>query len=451
MNFRQLLLFVILSTIFSIALIASEDFHAESDSLHCQSWGEDSVSLTTSYIAYREAFEAQDFSSALAHWRMVFRNAPGARETTYRDGIRMYRSLIDAAESFTSRNDYIDTLMMIYDQRIHCFGNEGENLGRKAFELYKYKPRERKQVHEWMKKSISLLGNRSVHYTLYPYFALSLDRYNKGQIDDKEMLKIHRRLTNICNANIENEHRDKNYYNEVLDKMNKHIAAVTKSEVQNCEDVFSTYGKEYYEDIENADKMRLYYMKLKQFDCHDDSDLISLAESINDLEADSVRSRFLAHYFLKRNDREKAVKYFLAEIQAHNDKRRKSELYLDLALLQRFHFGDYDRSREYIEAAMDETPSWGQPYMVLGDLYASAYKNCNEENEYYPAIYLAVETYYRALQLDENYSAEAQRLVQEYGQYFPSQEDLDREGIKEGEEINVECWIGRNTIVRLNR
>lgn len=424
---------------------------SEMDSLTCSSWGEDSVSLVESYINYRNAFKNDDYPNAIGHWREVYLNAPAARETTLRDGIRMYRMLIEDSESFTLRNDYIDTLMMIYDQRIQCFGNEGENLGRKAFELYKYKPRERKQVYEWMRKSISILGNRSVHYTLYPYFALSLDRYNKGYINDTEMFKVHKRLTNICNANIENDHPDKSYYKGIIEKMNKHIASVTKSEVQNCEDVFSTYGKEYYENEENQDKLRLYYMKLKQFDCHDDSDLISLAEKINILDADTVRSRFLAHYYLKQKDKDKAVKYFLEEIESQQDNQRKAELYLDLALLQRFHFDDMQQSREFIEAAMDVRPTWGQPYMVLGDLYATAYKNCSSEESYFPALYLAVETYYRALQADNTYVAEAQRLIREYGQYFPSEEELTSIGIKEGEQISVDCWIARETTVRIYR
>lgn len=429
---------------YAISSSLTDDEGAEA----CASWGADSTDLVQHYIAYRAAVDSMNYLSAVYDWREVYMNAPGARETTHRDGIIMFRSFIEAAESATERSDHIDTLMMIYDARIRCFGNEGVNLGRKAFELYKYKPRERKQVHNIMKESIRLLGNKSVHYTLYPFFSLSLDRYNKGLIDDKEMFKVHKRLTNICLANIENGHPDASKYQDVIDKMNKHITSVTKSEVKDCQDVFSTYGKEHYEDLENADKKRLYYIKLKQFGCYDDEDLIRLSEQMNELEADTARSRFLAHYFLEEKDSIKAVHYFLKEIEAQQSLRRKAELYLDLALLQRFSYNDNEAARKMIENAINVEPSWGKPYIALGDLYASAIKSCSEGEEYYPAMYITVESYYSALASDENYRAEASRLINEYKQYFPSAEKMSTLGYADGEIIKVDCWIGRDTMVR---
>ena len=87
-----------------------------------------------------------------------------------------------------NKQAYIDTLMMIYDNRILYFGKEGYVLGKKGADLIKYDPTRYEDAYSMLDMSIEMQGNSSeagallayftfgVSWVIYPFFASKIMR-----------------------------------------------------------------------------------------------------------------------------------------------------------------------------------------------------------------------------------------------------------------------------------
>ena len=71
------------------------------------------------------------YDDAYTYWKVVFTICPASSERMYVDGANLVTGKIKAAKTKELKSAYVDTLLMIYDQRIKYFGNEGSVLGRK--------------------------------------------------------------------------------------------------------------------------------------------------------------------------------------------------------------------------------------------------------------------------------------------------------------------------------
>ena len=81
--------------------------------------GEDS-SRCIEYSSYsREYCKQKMYADALNYWRWAFNNCPKSTENIYRDGIIIYKDLMNQATA--NKKAYIDTLNLIYDTRIKYF------------------------------------------------------------------------------------------------------------------------------------------------------------------------------------------------------------------------------------------------------------------------------------------------------------------------------------------
>ena len=94
-------------------------------------YGVDSVKTITNASIYTELVKQKNFEEALPAWRYVFFNAPAFQMNTYIRGEAIMEYMIQK----TKKKEYVDTLMMVYDQRIKYFGDndrygEGYILGK---------------------------------------------------------------------------------------------------------------------------------------------------------------------------------------------------------------------------------------------------------------------------------------------------------------------------------
>ena len=112
-------------------------------------YGNDSVLCIEKLSLYDGDMKMGDFKSALESWRYVFNECPKATVRIYIDGVKIMKHFIDkkyADDTTGIRDAYIDTLMMVYDQRVEYFkiskkgvDKEGYIRGRQGVDFFKYK------------------------------------------------------------------------------------------------------------------------------------------------------------------------------------------------------------------------------------------------------------------------------------------------------------------------
>jgi hypothetical protein len=97
-------------------------------------------------------------------------------------------------------------------------------------------------------------------------------------------------------------------------------------------------------------------------------------------------------------------------------------------------------------------PNDGNPYIIIGDLYASSANDCGEDEISKKAAYwAAVDKYIRARSVDTSVEQMANERISSYSRAFPAMERLFFHDLKEGDSYTVGCWINETTTVRAAR
>ena len=96
---------------------------------------------------------------------------------------------------------------------------------------------------------------------------------------------------------------------------------------------------------------------------------------------------------------------------------------------------------------MSFRPNWGEPYILIGDLYASSGSICEGRDSELAAL-PALDKYAQAKAVDPASAAEAQERINKYSNYLPTKTYLFERTMNEGDPYTFNCWIGETTILR---
>ncbi|MBM3436114.1 MAG: hypothetical protein FJY07_07885 [Bacteroidetes bacterium] len=96
-------------------------------------YGNDSATCVMNNSLYYEFFKqwkASDYKNAswkdaYGPWRWVFINCPQSTVNIFLHGESLLDEVINSEPDKAKKEHYIDTLMMMYDNRIKFYGNEG--------------------------------------------------------------------------------------------------------------------------------------------------------------------------------------------------------------------------------------------------------------------------------------------------------------------------------------
>ena len=113
--------------------------------------------------------------------------------------------------------------------------------------------------------------------------------------------------------------------------------------------------------------------------------------------------------------------------------------------------GRGEQGRVYARKAIELDRTDGEPYMIIGYLYASAGKDCNANPLQAKAVYwAAVDQFVKAKTVDPSIAAKANEMIRDYSKMFPTSEDAFFYNVFEGDEYQVECWINETTKARFS-
>lgn len=187
---------------FGICILTVGGLKAQSES----KFGKDSIQTLYNASIYTELWRQKNFKEALPAWRYVFLNAPAFQQNTYVRG----EDIIEYMYKSTQKKEYLDTLMMIYDQRIKYFGDdpkagEGYILGRKGLALLRYGDQgveNRKQAYNYLLKSVEMKGNASLPDVVDRLMCTACELAKEEQLSADEVLHLYDDLSRLAKENI---------------------------------------------------------------------------------------------------------------------------------------------------------------------------------------------------------------------------------------------------------
>jgi len=426
-------------------------------------YGEDSVTCVINislYFEFYKQWKASDFTSqsieeVFKPWRWVFNNCPLGSENIYVNGVNIYQYRIENEKDKEKREKYVDTLMMIYDQRIEYFPNHyktgqsqvGSILGRKGIDLYTFSPDRYEETYNTLKKSIELDGNAADGTVLIYYFRSVIKMAKKSKIDSTAIVDVYDKAIDILDYNIKGlEAAGDTHWAENYKNFKGNIDA-TFEPFATCEDLVKLFSKKYKANPDDVNLLRKITAMLDKRDCTSDPLYLNASVRLHELEPSPESAYNIGKLMLKDQNYVKAVPY-LEQATNSSDKDRAHSAYKLLAEVQRAN-KNFPRSRQMALKALELDPTDGAPYITIGDLYAASAKQCGD-NEFTSrvAYWAAIDKYEQAKRVDSSVAETANKRIADYRVYFPSSETIFFYDYKEGDPYTIECWFTETTTIR---
>ncbi|MBN1340416.1 MAG: hypothetical protein JXA03_13890, partial [Bacteroidales bacterium] len=279
-------------------------------------YGEDSARCVMNLSLYYEFFkqwkqsdyQTNAFKDAINPWRWVFCHCPMASQNVYIHGLKMTEHRIQNETDKVKREKLIDTMMMIYDQRIEYFGKEGYNLGRKGVDLYKLRPNSYKETYNILKKSIELEKNNTMGDVLIYYFRTA-EKLVKAEEEEKALLvNIYDEASEIIDFNI------KKYANDQKKLVNweniKNNIELSFEPYASCEDLISIYSIKFNEHPEDVDLLKKITKILDKKNCNDSELFFMATENLHKADPTAESAMLMGKMYYNKKDYTKAGTYF---------------------------------------------------------------------------------------------------------------------------------------------
>jgi len=434
---------IIVLVFFAGLSIAGNELYGQATKI--PKYGKDSAQCVMHLSLYREFYKQKNFDDAIPHWRWVFQNCPLASQNLYIDGAKIVFYMIGRAKDGSSRDKLIDTLMMVYDQRILYFGKEGSVRGRQALELNNYRPKDTLKVYEHLKRSVALEGKNSDPLVVTSYFVIN-DLLVKGnRFASDSLVNAYDDLSEITDQSLEENKGDSVKFKAWTDV--KASLEVVFEPYATCEQLIRIYTKKFEKSPNDTTLLKKITRILDRKDCTKSDLFFQATENLHKLIPTGQSAYLMGMMYLKKEDNTKAESYFLESIPLVDDSQ-KTKVYYLLAVIN-FEKKNYSVARSYSLKSLAINPNDGKCYILIGDMYAASASACGSDEISSRAAYWAsVDKYQKARQVDPSVADDANAKIATYSRHFPTQERLFFHDIKVGSSYTVGCWINEVTTVR---
>ncbi|MGZ2371246.1 hypothetical protein ACXR6G_15815 [Ancylomarina sp. YFZ004] len=413
--------------------------------------GVDSVKTILSASLYVEMVKQKNYTEALPSWRYVFTNAPKYQKSTYSNGVKIMRGMYYA----TKDKKYIDTLMMVYDQRVKYFGTNrkyptGWILGRKGGDLFAFNKKNMPKVKEAytiLKKSIELRGVACEAAVVNKTMEAGKMLVMAGELAPEFVIDDYLAFMDLLKAQMEKyPKKAANIKGAIANVENDFFAAG----VADCTTLSNIFTPKFEANPTDMVLINKIMKMLNRQECEDGALYAKVAEQKYKLEPSADAAHNLAKMFFTKKQYSKSKDYFKKSIALEEDAEVKAELHYKMAIIL-ISENDLIASRKHAYAAIKNKPNWGQPYIVIGRAYVAAIKTFPGKAHEKQAVYwVAIDKFMKAKSVDPECAVEANKLIHTYSKYFPAKEEAFMQGLKEGETYKVGSWINETTKIRLN-
>ena len=412
--------------------------------------GEDSIQCITNLSLYREYARQGDFKSALPSWRRVFRNCPKATKNIYIDGARMFQDFIEENQNDEAKKGaFVDTLMMIYDQRIKYYDGRSNVRGRQGVDLLRYRRNDGiqyiQQAYNYLDESIQADKAHVSEPVMATYISASLTLFQEKKIDQNRAISDYMLISDIINKDLQ-ARPNNSTLNAIKTSIDNNFAADGPSD---CDTLKTYFSKEYQTRSDDADFLEMLTTIMKNNSCTDSKLFYDASTKLQALKPSAESAANIALMAYNNGNYKEAVTYYKQAIQLETDVMKKADYSLGLALTQS-KLGQYSDSRDNALKAEQLHPNWGEPYILIGQIYAESQNQCSNITLPASVFWVAVDKFTEAKKVDPTVEEKANKLIITYSKYYPKKEDAFFQNVHEGDTYTVGCWINEKTTARFN-
>lgn len=457
------------TTLVIAALIFSNTLTAQCTTFKDSPKEEDGM---VAHSLYRDDIKAKNFDAAFPNWEKAYAIAPAANGTNYlhySDGRKIYRSFFDKETDAAKKQEYVDMILSLYDGQLQCYGDaykKGQDTylyGRKGYDMLYYftdylGDNPYQEVLNTLKMAVEKGGNNIEDIILVPYANSVVQLFAKEKISKEDARAVYTRLNEISDYNIANNAKSKARFEAAKAAMNAEFAQI-EYHIFDCDYFTAKLKPEYATKSEDPTFLEESIKVLKRQGCDASNPfLIELegkwavyAAEINakrQAEFEANNPGVMASKLYKSGDYAGAIAKYEEAMNAETDQSKKAGYQFSIASIQGRKLKQYSKARSSARAAAKMRSGWGDPYMLIADLYATSASKCGDDWNQRLAVLAAIEMYGRAKSVDPNVAADASKKIGRYLAARPDQSEGFMRGVKEGQTAKVGCWIGENVTVK---
>ena len=272
-------------------------------------YGLDSAQTIENASIYNEFVKQKNYKDALPAWRYVFHNAPAFQMRTYSSG----EDILAYMYQQTKNPAYIDTLMMLYDQRIKYFGNhprygEGYILGKKGADLVRFGKKDsqtQKEAYGYLSKSFEMEGVKSHPVTVQMLFFVAGDLLKSEDLSKDDYINLYMRVGSYIDEASKNSKKPESFM-EMKERIN---GLFFNSGVADCETLNRLLSESFDAKPEDVENLKSISTLLRRYECVDLPLYAKVAEKLYSLDPTADAAYSLAMMFLKRQEFDKTETY----------------------------------------------------------------------------------------------------------------------------------------------
>lgn len=426
-------------------------------------YGKDSVTCVTNLSLYREFYKqwieshySNDLiGDAIGPWYWTFNNCPKSTENIYIDGANMIKFKIQHATSPSVKKNLIDTLEMIYTQRIKYFPyrygttipQKGNLLGREAIDLHIVDPSAQMKIYNLLKQSVALEKQNALGAVYVYYFRYTTQLANEGKLDTAAVVNAYSTVMGYVNQKLQAYKAENNTGKVMMYNNIKQNIDFTFQPYASCSILVRMYQKKFEATPNDPKLLKQIVSSLESKQCFNNSLYYEANVNLYKISPSPDLAFLLGKMMMQRDKYPEAIKY-LSQATATTDTEAQVEIYMLIAQAYQ-DLKDFPKAREMAYKALKVNPHYGLAYELIGDLYYQSASRCgNNVLTKKVAYWAAVDKYEEAIHAQPSLASSLRKQIIILKQNFPSTENLFFYNLKPGQRYKVGCWINEETIVR---
>lgn len=421
------------------------------------------------YSIYSDFLELGKYTESFDYWKMVYKHAPGGygeKPTIFTDGILYYTHFYESTHDAREKKKYADKIFELYEEAMACFPQSKPYLNaRRAYDYYyHFSDRiSKKENFQMFKYSFNTLEEVPA-FIINPFISLMQDGYRAEFLETDTIKKYAYEVFQVLESH-KNDTENKKTWKIVRKYSSEILAEYEKIEgFYPCAYYRKNYLSTYRNNPRNRDSIRYVYKKLQWGRCEENDSLMKAMKAglqvkpdVEKREEPKVEKNNIvvtvreAYDALEQGDYGRAIKGFKGYLDRVDDPETEGEIAYVIAQIYYIHLDNFPASRTYARKAAEYKGNWGEPYILIGKLYASSGSLCGSGSGWDARVVVwpAVDKWNYAKHIDPSVTEEADELIHTYVKYMPSQSRISsRTDIKEGDSYKIGCWIQETTTVR---
>ena len=413
------------------------------------------------FTLYRDNIRFKNYEEAEELWKLAYYTAPGANgRATYHfdDGIKIYDHFFKNESDNAKKAELVNTILSIYDKRMECFEDDGTIEARKAFNSY-YTYRQyvnEDDIFNGFKSVLDRKGEKADYFIVNPFSRMIYDRLLDERISRDEGRSLVLKIFDVIDygkANCEDKFCEaweviEEYSPELLSGLEGYRG------FYDCSYYMDKYYIQFLKDPTNCENVNEVYLKMVWANCDENNEKFQTLKSAKEKECyvppPPPGPLKQAYTFLESGQFTEAIEKFDEYVAKTEDTDKKADKLLIISKIYYAHIKNFPAARRYALQAAEYRSNWGEPYMLIGKLYASSGPLCGPGRGWDSQIvtWAAIDKFNYAKRIDPSISEEANKWIGRYRQYMPKKEDIFLRQINKGDAFLVPCWIQERTTVR---